>query len=473
MKDKLQKQIISKLNFQKEKLLNEIKTNNIQDKELKDEAINKINQFFMLNKEQFSKSLNLLENEVKYLSKNINNQNTLKVLDYLFDQNIISKKRYENFKNFFAKNANEITIKIKNIIDDYIESNILLSYFLWFDSLRSKFIKELINKMKMIEEMTKGIKAISDLFGNFWDLSIHDLYKMNIDFIRKLNNILKEKEFITKIAELLGRLANSNNQYEEQLIKESVFVPSNKKTYFSPENTMSIKLGNDIQTILKYQLALRHKKSGKKIFNVNYAEKKLLELDQKAKLLDEKEVFRKERKLKQNQKGPFVMCIDTSGSMHGEPEVIAKALSLAIIKIANKQKRKCYIINFSTSIIDFDATNINKDFKKLYDFLSMSFSGGTDIEPALEASIKKVKEKGYKNADIIIVSDFIVNNVKENVQNEINIVKKNKVRLHALCIGNSQIKEHMLIFDSNWIYDGTKESIDNIIYQLNNISNNI
>ena len=28
-------------------------------------------------------------------------------------------------------------------------------------------IKELINKMKMIEEMTKGIKAISDLFGNF------------------------------------------------------------------------------------------------------------------------------------------------------------------------------------------------------------------------------------------------------------------------------------------------------------------
>lgn len=272
---------------------------------------------------------------------------------------------------------------------------------------------------------------------------------MNIDFIRKLNNILKEKEFITKIAELLGRLANSNNQYEEQLIKESVFVPSNKKTYFSPENTMSIKLGNDIQTILKYQLALRHKKSGKKIFNVNYAEKKLLELDQKAKLLDEKEVFRKERKLKQNQKGPFVMCIDTSGSMHGEPEVIAKALSLAIIKIANKQKRKCYIINFSTSIIDFDATNINKDFKKLYDFLSMSFSGGTDIEPALEASIKKVKEKGYKNADIIIVSDFIINNVKENVQNEINIVKKNKVRLHALCIGNSQIKEHMLIFDSN------------------------
>ena len=126
---------------------------------------------------------------------------------------------------------------------------------------------------------------------------------MNIDFIRKLNNILKEKEFITKIAELLGRLANSNNQYEEQLIKESVFVPSNKKTYFSPENTMSIKLGNDIQTILKYQLALRHKKSGKKIFNVNYAEKKLLELDQKAKLLDEKEVFRKESKLKHTQKG--------------------------------------------------------------------------------------------------------------------------------------------------------------------------
>ena len=46
------------------------------------------------------------------------------------------------------------------------------------------------------------------------------------------------------------------------------------------------------------------------------------------------------------EKGPVIICIDTSGSMNGEPEDIAKSLSLFILLECIKEKRSCYIISF-------------------------------------------------------------------------------------------------------------------------------
>ena len=292
---------------------------------------------------------------------------------------------------------------------------------------------------------------------------------MDITFIEKLQKILIEKDFILRIAKLLGRLAESSTKYEQTLIKEEIFILSNKKTYYSPENITSIKFGNDISIILKHQLAYRKIKGGDTLFKVNYIEKKLLEIDQNAKLLDEMIIHRKENRLKKDSKGPFILCIDTSGSMHGEPEIIAKAMAMAIVKIANKENRKCYIINFSTGIVEFDATNISKNFQQFYNFLTSSFSGGTDVEPALSTAVKKAKENDYKNGDIIVISDFIINSISSQLKIEIDNVRKKKIRIHALSIGKSQIKENIDFFDNNWVYDGSNESIEKIIKDLNKL----
>lgn len=39
---------------------------------------------------------------------------------------------------------------------------------------------------------------------------------------------------------------------------------------------------------------------------------------------------------------PFIVCVDTSGSMGGYPEECAKALFLALLKVAMDEKRGCY-----------------------------------------------------------------------------------------------------------------------------------
>ena len=46
--------------------------------------------------------------------------------------------------------------------------------------------------------------------------------------------------------------------------------------------------------------------------------------------------------------GPFIVCIDASGSMRGFPEQCAKAIAFALMQIALAEERDCYVIIFST-----------------------------------------------------------------------------------------------------------------------------
>ena len=447
----------------------EININSIADISLRNELNDKLDENFSFDEKQSNIIMKNVSEYWIYKPEDVQLTNALTIIKLLMDNEKISSKQFSTWANSFVKNSNLVITDIKNFIQTGIETDYLMMYFHLFDIRRKKFIDELIAKMKLIEEMTKGIKSFSNIFGRFWDLSIHDLYKMDITFIEKLQKILIEKDFILRIAKLLGRLAESSTKYEQTLIKEEIFILSNKKTYYSPENITSIKFGNDISILLKHQLAYRKIKGGDTLFKVNYIEKKLLEIDQKAKLLDEMIIHRKENRLKKDSKGPFILCIDTSGSMHGEPEIIAKAMAMAIVKIANKENRKCYIINFSTGIVEFDATNISKNFQQFYNFLTSSFSGGTDVEPALSTAVKKAKENDYKNGDIIVISDFIINSISSQLKIEIDNVRKKKIRIHALSIGKSQIKENIDFFDNNWVYDGSNESIEKIIKDLNKL----
>mmetsp|Transcript_7823 Transcript_7823/g.20076 ORF Transcript_7823/g.20076 Transcript_7823/m.20076 type:complete len:161 (-) Transcript_7823:250-732(-) len=45
--------------------------------------------------------------------------------------------------------------------------------------------------------------------------------------------------------------------------------------------------------------------------------------------------------------GPIILCLDTSASLAGQREVVAKALVLECIRGAKLQQRKCYLFAFS------------------------------------------------------------------------------------------------------------------------------
>ena len=45
--------------------------------------------------------------------------------------------------------------------------------------------------------------------------------------------------------------------------------------------------------------------------------------------------------------GPIILCLDTSGSMRGARETVAKALALECLRGAHRQRRQCYLYAFS------------------------------------------------------------------------------------------------------------------------------
>ncbi len=55
-------------------------------------------------------------------------------------------------------------------------------------------------------------------------------------------------------------------------------------------------------------------------------------------------------------RGPFIVCVDTSGSMGGFNEQCAKAFCPALMRIALAENRRCYIMLFSTEIVRYELS---------------------------------------------------------------------------------------------------------------------
>ncbi|WP_301185757.1 hypothetical protein [uncultured Muribaculum sp.] len=115
-----------------------------------------------------------------------------------------------------------------------------------------------------------------------------------------------------------------------------------------------------------------------------------------------------------SQKGPIYICVDTSGSMEGEPEVIAKTLALAIVIVAQRDCRLVCMINYSHNLSFFILTNLRRQRQKFLSFLSHSYSGGNDENRLFDFIFKKMPDNSryrqftnsFTGADILVVSYF-------------------------------------------------------------------
>ena len=122
--------------------------------------------------------------------------------------------------------------------------------------------------------------------------------------------------------------------------------------------------------------------------------------------------------------GSIIICLDTSYSMSGLREILAKAVVLYTIMTSVKMKRNCKIIAFSgkNRIIDYEI-KINKSYlSELLDFLSYSFNGGTDVTSPLTKAIELIdSDILYSDSDIILITDGELQNppVSWNMLNKI------------------------------------------------------
>ncbi|TKX30267.1 hypothetical protein CQA38_01100 [Campylobacter sp. MIT 12-5580] len=219
---------------------------------------------------------------------------------------------------------------------------------------------------------------------------------------------LLNQESVKKLCDMLGKLTKEEKKLELEKIQSLQSYDIKIRTPHIKEEITGIVLGRDLENTLPSELALIDDVDFGILFDLKFSENRLFcfekqgfESQSKQKMIDEE----KEKELSE-AKGPIILCVDTSSSMSGTPETIAKVVALYMAKRAMEQKRACYLINFSDGIHTLDLSPPNNLFK-LYNFLELSFNGGTDALPALEAGFKKMKEEAYQKADMLVISDFI------------------------------------------------------------------
>ena len=107
------------------------------------------------------------------------------------------------------------------------------------------------------------------------------------------------------------------------------------------------------------------------------------------------------------ERGPMILCVDTSGSMKGGPETIAKAAVLQAFRTAQREGRRCRLMAFggTNELIERDLDLSPQGLHHLLDVLGQGFDGGTDVQTPIERAIDQVHTEGWRSADLLIVSD--------------------------------------------------------------------
>jgi uncharacterized protein with von Willebrand factor type A (vWA) domain len=101
--------------------------------------------------------------------------------------------------------------------------------------------------------------------------------------------------------------------------------------------------------------------------------------------------------------GPILIAVDGSGSMAGLKEIWAKALAMAAILQAKKEKRKSHGIIFGAS----EKEIFEIDIDRLEDLATASFHMGTNFGPPLRWAQDKFKEQ--PRADLLFITDGVCN----------------------------------------------------------------
>ena len=219
---------------------------------------------------------------------------------------------------------------------------------------------------------------------------------------------LKNNQHVKKMVELLGRMRN--------LLKST----AKTKPRESRLELHNIAMGREIERLLPSEV-LKPKKF-KPIFHKDYYEGRLLHYNLKRR---EKEA-----------KGPIVIALDLSGSMAGEKEQWAKAVSLATIDLAVKDKRPWAFVAFDAKIKDVKVFKKPPKPEEVLEIMKIGASGGTNYELPLREVMRIIEqEKDFTKVDVLFISDGECSISPEFFEEFISFKRKCNVRTIGVLIG--------------------------------------
>lgn len=303
-------------------------------------------------------------------------------------------------------------------------------------------------------ERVRAWASIADVFddlgqmlGRGWDLARGVLKQSGWLDVLRVRELLKKLPQLREIVHSLGRLHLAE---DGELIAERVFIPMRRleeeirqiRTPHIPAEMRGIERSGEIARMLPAEASMLGHPQLRLLWHARRAERALttyrVEGIEIERTLVEREILQEtEQKRPRPQRGPIISVIDTSGSMHGVPEKVAKALVLETLRTAHAEKRRCLVLTFSGTgnLTEHELELSAEGIGKLLSFLAFSFGGGTDVGGVMEMVVSRLRENEWKKADVLLVSDGEWS-APSSTTSAVKDIRNEGVRFHGVLIGN-------------------------------------
>ena len=314
------------------------------------------------------------------------------------EQNTLGDNQPTNTENIPPENQPEnIEFNILNNIAENIEQQWIKLLFQW------KETSEIFNSM--------GTRP-----GRGWDLSKGILTTAGWrDFIA-YRKLIRDHPQLQKIISILGQKQQTVSAYKRSRITSNEMLITEEKPVKteSPLSTQGVTRSGDIARMLPQEAAFLGHPKLHMLWHVRRAENALLSYQVEGVLSDHQPDIPTPEKSHRHsspsgtrKKGPIILCIDTSGSMHGEPERLAKAICLEVIRQAIRLGQPCLLFAFSGpgQLLEQSLSFDRDGLRPIIRFLQQTFHGGTDIREPFSRALEKITEHHWQHADVLLVSD--------------------------------------------------------------------
>ncbi|MEM1318874.1 MAG: hypothetical protein AAGG75_01390 [Bacteroidota bacterium] len=385
-------------------------------------------------------------------------------LDYVFFKEKFRKLiKTEDLTVINEEDKERIEVLFRNLLsqwDALLYAKILEFQLSKFEEEQESYLEFMTKKVKEYNRIREFINPFTSYLG--WDMSRQLWQETSFEILYHYDELLKNEQSIKELADLLGNMREAEIEIEEEEIEKTIIRQEWVVDEWSKSEIVGVKESDDLAHMLSSEASLLSYAQTELLFLKKYADKKLMTFRyEDKKLVSSEDHFTEiNQRINQKEKGPFIICVDTSESMHGRPELIAKVLTLGVLKMAMNQNRKAYLINFSTGIQTLNLYDIAENIDAIAAFLKMSFYGGTDATLALYEAIRQLGSHDYEDADILLASDFIMSKMESDVLEQIRYHQQNKnTQFHCLTIGDYANENVLAVFDTNWVYNPKEKGI--------------
>ncbi len=263
----------------------------------------------------------------------------------------------------------------------------------------------------------EAIQALCELLpGLGWDYSVgelRDTLRLDLAGLAELMERLPE---LRRIVDELGRI-------------EATQHTRRRSDGGGRESVVGARIGGELSDVLPCELGLLATPDTEDLFYQRMTEHRLLSLELVGVTLETTRVAA--------HRGPAIACIDTSGSMQGAPEAVAKAIVLAAARRLARERRPLYLILFGGpgAASELEILPGRPGIQGLLAFLRMGFHAGTDYDTPLRRALELLRTPTFARADVLIVTDGLCR-ASARVTHEVAEAKQSaKARVLGVVIG--------------------------------------